>query len=142
MACTVMAARRIVLQRLVTVLLLVLVAAVSAWRALGLVAEPGRPSAGQERSFMGWAWREPRVVPIFAALEERLPPGRPVRLVVAPKQAHNAQWWRFMATYHLPANPLRGVEVAKLREVSVGGPDAVIFFPAEGEPGVVARGRP
>lgn len=124
---------------MVTVALLTLVTAVSAWRAAGLITHPTRPSAEREERFMAWAWREPEVARLFAALEEELPAGRPVLLVVDPKQSYNAQWWRFMASYHLADNPVLDVRVGPPREQPPGD-WAVIYFPAGGEPEVRGRG--
>lgn len=126
------------LRRLALAALLALVAGISAWRAGGLAADPTTLSAERERRSFAWAWREPEAARIFARLEEQLPPGWPVRLVVAPGQGHNAQWWRFMASYHLDDNPVLEARVKRPGAV-VPGEGLVIVFPVRGEP--VVRGQ-
>jgi hypothetical protein len=92
-------------------LLLALAAVLALHRAAGLAAAPNALSAAQERRFFTWAWRAPGVAAAFAAVAPALAPGEPVMLVVAPAKGYSAGWWRTMAAYHLPANPILGVRV-------------------------------
>jgi len=111
------------LRRGLTLVLLAGLAVVLALRTAGLARHSQEPSARGERRWMGWAWRWPEGGRELAQAAARLAPGEPVVLVVDPEQTRHADWWRFMASYHLDRNPVVGVEAGEGVPGSGGGLD-------------------
>jgi len=86
-------------ESLLLTLLLVLVAGVCLVRGIGLVREPHRMDAHEERHWFEWAYPRSDAAARFAGAAAALAPGEAVCLV-APRSTKD--WWTFMARYYLP----------------------------------------
>ncbi len=104
---------------LVSSVLVVLVAAVTAARAVHLARNAGSErhallTAHGERRWLDWSYRDPTVGARLATAESELAPGEAVVLAV-PAKRYEERWLRVMARYYLPAQP-----VAEVYEVGAG----------------------
>jgi hypothetical protein len=94
------------LQPLLLALLLLLVAGVCLARGIGLVREPHRLDAHEERQWFQWAHPRSDAAARFARAAEALAPGQTICLV-APRPSRN--WWTYMARYYLPDQTIAAV---------------------------------
>jgi len=97
---------RIRFEPLLLGLLLVLVAGVCLARGIGLVREPHRLDAHEERGWFEWARPRSDAAAGFARAAADLVPGEVV-CVVAPKPSKG--WWEYMARYYLPDETIAAV---------------------------------
>lgn len=102
-------------RRLVLILLLALVAAVTGWRALDLARHGWQPSAAGEQRWMGWGHGNGWERALLAALPE-VPPGsageRLVLRVETPERVR-PNWLRGQVQYLWPDRHVAAVEVAE-----------------------------
>ncbi|HXO19682.1 MAG TPA: hypothetical protein VOA87_07125 [Thermoanaerobaculia bacterium] len=88
------------LERLLLALLLALVAGVCLARGIGLLRDPHRLDAHDERAWFDWAYMRPDSAAIFARAAQSLIHDQVVCLLV-PRGPRSAQWYRFMSNYYL-----------------------------------------
>lgn len=97
------------LEPLLLAALLFLVAGVCLVRGVGLLRDPHRMDAHDERGWLPWALPRTDAAALFAEAAESLDPGEVVCLRV-PQGEGVARWFRFMAHYYLPAQQVVRVE--------------------------------
>ena len=88
------------LERLLLAVLLVLVAGVCAARGIGLIHEPHRLEAHEERTWLQWAYPRSDTEAIFARVAAGLRPDGTFCLQVS-KNLGTVDRFRFMANYYL-----------------------------------------
>jgi hypothetical protein len=97
---------------LLLTLLLVLMTGVCLARGIGLVREPHRLAAHEERHWFEWAHPRSDTAARFAQAAASLAPGEVVCLV-APGRTKD--WWQYMAKYYLPDQMIAAVRARGAR---------------------------
>ncbi len=88
------------LERLLLTGLLLLVAGVCLARGVGLIRDPHRLDAHEERIWLAWAYPRSDTAAIFARVAPWLRPDGTICLQVS-KNLGTVERWRFMASYYL-----------------------------------------